>query len=107
MRYAILIPAFLFLTACTSDVPTPQQTAQDKAYCEQLGAKPLTDAYVNCMVMRDQQRISSVDARRARSMALANFGTGILAQQNAAAYTPRPTMTTCSRQGVFVNCASY
>lgn len=107
MRYALLIPALLALTACTSDIPSPEQTAQDKAYCEGLGAKPLTDAYVNCMVSRDQNRISAVEARRARSMALTNFGTGIIAQQNAAAYTPRPTMTTCNRQGAFVNCTSF
>lgn len=105
----LIIVAALFCVGCSSDMPSPQETAQDQEYCKSI-AKPLTDGYVNCMVSRDQLRIASIQRRRDRSMALMQLGANInqmnhqQAQMNA---LNRPVNTTCTKQGVFVNCTTY
>lgn len=109
MRKMALLIAAVLVSGCSSDVPGPQETAQDQRYCQSM-AKPLTDAYVNCMVSRDQLRVASIQRRRDRSMALMQLGANInqmnqqQAQMNA---MNRPVNTTCTKQGVFVNCTTY
>ena len=100
-RYLPLIA--LLITGCTSDIPSPVETAQDQKYCSSI-ARPLSDGYTNCMVSRDQMRIQATQERKARSLALMNVGTGVLAAQPA--YQP-VRQTTCRQQGVYVNCTSY
>lgn len=67
--------------------------AQDQSACEAYGFRHNTDAFAQCMELRDQQRQASDDAARGRISA----GLRSLGQQLAA--PPRSTLTTCTTTG--------
>jgi hypothetical protein len=56
MRIIFICVAGLSLLGCET---TPEQAAQDDAYCQSLSAQPGTDAYVNCRFVLDQRRKSA------------------------------------------------
>lgn len=96
MRLFVSIAVVLLaVSGCSSLAPAPNPErllAQDQSACDAYGFKRGTDAYAQCMQLRDQQR-NAIDAsdRARRSAALANLSASLLA--------PPPQRVTCSTHG--------
>jgi hypothetical protein len=97
MRWAIILASTGFLLAgCQSEQPaTGKDLAQLNASCEAYGFKKGTDAYSNCVLQLDQQRIAT---NRQRRMAIADAFSEAGENMSASAAANRPVNCT-SRPG--------
>lgn len=106
MKLLVSVPALALLTLLAGCVSSEEQNAQDKAFCEGLGAT-FGNGLMECVMERAEQRDN---ARQRRSMALIAAGNNInqMNQQQALINSMnRPVNTTCRRQGVYMNCTTY
>jgi hypothetical protein len=68
MKLIAVFAAMLALAGCQT---TQEQIALDGEFCESISARRGTDAFVSCMLMREQNRI---DGRRRAGAALSALG---------------------------------
>ena len=69
-QFAVLIALAGALAGCASSAEIQAaNTEEDDAACRAYGAKPGSDAYVNCRTIKDQQRAAHDTAIRAALLA--------------------------------------
>lgn len=67
MRIVVVAAALLALTGCKS---TADRNAEADGYCQSIGARPGSDAYMQCRLVQQQRQ----DARRAAGLRMMNEG---------------------------------
>ncbi|MCJ2085502.1 hypothetical protein MKK88_05770 [Methylobacterium sp. E-005] len=97
MRIVIVAAALLALTGCKS---TEQRAAEADDFCRSIGARPGSDAYVQCRLAQQQRQ----DAERARKRAAINEG---LDDVQRSVSGNRPVNCTSTRLGNTVNTNCY
>ncbi|MER8373691.1 hypothetical protein [Mesorhizobium sp. M1406] len=69
MKLRLTIAALAASLAITGCMSTEELAARNDQICRSYGARPGTDAYVNCRVGQDQRRVMEEQASAQRQMA--------------------------------------
>lgn len=101
---------FAALAGCANHEPDPaQMAAKNDAQCQSYGAKPGSDAYVQCRVALANQQRQANEARRQRALQILMNQQGQKPQQpHMMQPVPAKQQTNCISnsvgQGVFTSC---
>ena len=100
MKWVVLGAGLLALAGCKSSAERAQIAAQeDEAYCAGIGAKPGTDAHVNCRLQIRSEQAAAQRQRQARIDAEPAFKLGVAQYQQPTTCTTQPFLgslqTTC------------